>query len=48
VTESPQLKTFVRGESESRARRTGLPADLLAQAAKRLRILAFLYAFCSS
>ena len=46
MTESPHLKTLVRGESDSLSRRTGLPADLLAQAAKRLRILALLYAFC--
>ena len=48
-----QLKTILpldrdrgAGPSGSAARTTGLPPDLLAQSAKRLRTLALLYAFC--
>jgi serine/threonine-protein kinase len=42
----PQLRTILPTQSSKRTRLTGLPPDLLAQSAKRLRTLALLYAFC--
>jgi hypothetical protein len=42
----PQLRTILPAQSSKRTRLTGLPPDLLAQSATRLRTLALLYAFC--
>jgi eukaryotic-like serine/threonine-protein kinase len=45
MTASQSSVTLLRGDADRRTHVTGLPPDLLAQAARRLRIVALLYAF---
>ena len=45
MTASPSSVTLLRGDTSRPTKVTGLPPDLLAQAARRLRIVALLYAF---